>query len=111
MVLSKGDKIHVIHRQLFEASARRHFAGTVEACDSGLARVTGYLFSMGAKSNQFERHDPLLRTHIVPLTSGLLIINILPGHLALDKLSYKHRAGNSILLSDCSDWNLDLSHL
>ena len=101
----------MIHRKLFDGSARRHFAGIAEACDGGLARVTGYLFSMDKKSNQFVRHDPLLRTHIVPLTSGLLIINLLPSHVALDKLTYKHASGQSILMSDGSDWHLDLSNL
>jgi len=109
MVLSTGDKIHVIHRKLFDGSTRRHFAGTVQACDGGLARATGYLFSMN-KSNQFVRHDPLLRTHIVPLTSGLLIINLLPSHVALEKLIYKHDSGQ-IVVSDGSDWHLHLSHL
>ena len=110
MVLSTGDKVHVIHRKLFDGSTRRHFAGTVEACDGGLARVTGYLFAIDGKSNQFVRHGSLPRTHIVPLTSGLLIINVLPSHVALDKLSY-NRAGQNTVLSDGSDWHLELSHL
>jgi hypothetical protein len=111
MILSAGDKIHVIHRKLFDGSPRRHFAGIVDACDGGLARVTGYLFSLDKKSNQFVRHDPLPRTHIVPLTSGILIINLLPGHVSLDKLTYQHASGKRIQMSDGSDWHLDLSSL
>jgi len=80
----------------------------MEVCDGGLARVMGYLFSSDKKSNQFVRHDPLPRTHIIPLTSGLLIINLLPSHVALDKLTYKHTSAQSTLLSDGSDWLLDL---
>lgn len=43
-ILSVGEKIHVIRRQLFEGDTRHHFVGTVEACDGYLARVKGYLY-------------------------------------------------------------------
>jgi hypothetical protein len=46
--------------------------------------------------------------HIVPLTSRLLVINLLASHVALDKLTYKHASGQSILMSDGSDWHIDL---
>lgn len=111
MILSAGDKVHIIHRQLFDGDARRHFVGTVESCDGILATVKGYLFAMDAKSNQFVKHDPNLRTRIIALTSGLLYINILPPHVDIEKITYKHKSAQHVVVTDDSDWYLDLAHL
>ena len=89
MILAAGEKIHVIHRQLFDGDTRRHFVGTVEACEGGLARVKDYLFAMDTKSNQFVKHDPHLRTRIIALTPGLLFINVLPPQVDIEKITYK----------------------
>jgi len=51
MILSAGDKIHIIHRQLFDRDAQRHFVGIVEARKGSLARVNGYLFARDTQSN------------------------------------------------------------
>ena len=110
-VLSVGEKIHVIHRQLFESDPRRHFVGTVDACGDSSARVTGYLFSVRMPGNEFAKHDPMLRTRIIPLDSGMLLINVLPSHVDIEKITYKHRSPHHILVTDGTDWVLDLSHL
>lgn len=110
MILKPGEKIHVIHRQLYEGDARRHFIGTVEACDGALARVKGYLFAMDAKLNQFVKRDTL-RTRVISLDCGSMIINVLPEQVQVDKITYKYRPAGDILVSDGSDWHLDLSHL
>jgi hypothetical protein len=49
MILSIGDKIHVIHRQLFDGDARRHLVGSVEARQASLARVKGCLFAISVR--------------------------------------------------------------
>jgi hypothetical protein len=110
-ILSVGDKIHVIHRQLFESDVRRHFVGTVEACDGSLARVKGYLFTMRMPGGEFAKHDPILRTRIIALDSGMLLINVLPAHVDIEKITYEHQGPQHILVTDGSDWALDLSHL
>jgi hypothetical protein len=111
MILAAGEKVHIIHRQSFDGDTRRHFVGTVEACDGNLAKVNGYLFAMDKKSNRFVKHDPELRTRIIALTSGMLIINVLPPHVEIGKINYKHSSVDHIVVSDGSDWQLDLSHL
>ena len=111
MILAAGEKVHIIHRQSFDGDTRRHFVGTVEACDGNLAKVNGYLFAMDKKSNLFVKHDPELRTRIIALSSGMLIINVLPPHVDIGKINYKHSAMDHIVVSDGSDWQLDLSHL
>jgi hypothetical protein len=110
MVLMSGEKVHVIHRQLFDGDTRRHFVGTVESCDGALARVTGYLFAMDGKLNQFVKRDSL-RTRIIPLVAPEVIVNVLPEHVEIDKITYAHRPGSDIAVSDGSTWHLDLTHL
>ena len=46
MILSAGEYIHIIHRQLFPNDAQRHFVGTVESHEGNLVRVKGYLFAL-----------------------------------------------------------------
>ena len=41
MFLGKGEKLHVIHRPLFQGDVRRHFIGTVDSYDGQLVRATG----------------------------------------------------------------------
>ena len=110
MILKPGEKIHVIHRQLYDGDARRHFIGTIEACDGALARVKGYLFAMDMKLNQFVKRDTL-RTRIIPLDSGSVIVNVLPEHVQIEKVAYKYRPAGDILVTDGGEWHLDITHL
>ena len=110
-ILSAGDKIHIIHRQLFDRDVQRHFVGIVEACEGCLAKVKGYLFARDTQSDQFVRHDHEARTRIVALNSDMLIINVLPSHMDTEKITYKRHVGQEVTVTDGSDWHLDLSHL
>jgi len=111
MILAAGDKVHVIHRQLFAGDTQRHFVGTVVGCNGDLARISGYLFAKDPKNNEFGKHDSSLRTRIISLTSGMLIINVLPPDVDIEKITYVHRGAQHIVVTDGSDWHLDLSHL
>jgi hypothetical protein len=110
-ILSAGDKIHIIHRQVFDRDVQRHFVGIVEACEGSLAKVKGYLFARDTQSNQFVRHDHEARTRIVALNSDMLIINVLPPHVDTEKITYKRHVGQEVTVTDGSDWHLELSHL
>jgi hypothetical protein len=111
MILAAGDKVHVIHRQLFAGDTQRHFVGTVAGCNGDLARISSYLFTKDPKNNEFAKHDSSLRTRIIPLTSGMLIINVLPPDVDIEKITYVHRGPQHIVVTDGSAWCLDLSHL
>jgi hypothetical protein len=110
-ILDAGDKIHIIHRQLFDRDVQRHFVGIVETCEGSLAKVKGYLFARDTQSNQFVRHDQEARTRIVALNSDMLIINVLPPHVDTEKITYKRHVGQEVTVTDGSDWHLELSHL
>lgn len=110
MILNPGEKVHVIHRQLYDGDARRHFVGVVESCEGTLARVSGHLFANDPRLNQFVKRDSL-RTRIIPLDSAGVIINILPPHVQIEKIIYKAKPPAGFVVTDGSDWHLDLSHL
>ena len=110
MILKPGEKLHVIHRQLHENDARRHFIGAVEECEGALARVKGYLFAMDAKLNQFVKRDTL-RTRVIPLDSGSVIVNVLPEQVQIEKITYKYRPAGDVLVTDGGEWHLDVTHL
>ena len=110
MILSAGETIHVIHRQLFQTDVRRHFIGKVEAFDDILVRATGYVFAADAKLNRFTRHG-VPRTRIICLSTETLIINVVPEHVDIEKVTYNYVSGDKTTVTDGSDWHLDLTHL
>ena len=109
MILNTGEYIHVIHRQLFPGDVRRHFVGIVESHEGSLVRVKGYLFAKDSKSEEFVRR-PQLRTRIISLTDHV-IVNMLPAHAQIERITYKHMPNGDILVSDGGDWHFDISHL
>jgi hypothetical protein len=77
-----------------------------------LVKVTGCLFAMDTKKNEFVRHDHEPRTRIISLASDMLIINVLPPQVDLSKIVYQHHhSGKELTVTDGSDWRLCLSHL
>jgi hypothetical protein len=110
MILQIGEKVLVIHRQLFERDAKRHFIGTVEQCEGSLARVKGYLFALDATSNEFVKR-PSLRTRIIAMDDAAVIVNVLPDNVQIEKVAYSHESGGDTLVTDGSEWRLDLTHL
>jgi len=105
-----GEKVHVIHRQLYEGDARRHFVGTVKAYEKGSARVTGYLFALDTKLNQFVRRASI-RTRIIPLGCGSVVINVIPEEVELENITYEYRPGGDTIVTDGGEWYLEVTHL
>jgi hypothetical protein len=109
MILQKGEKIHVIHRRHFDKEPHRHFVGVVEDYENGIARVTGHIYTVDSTKFVFFRR-PELRTRIVPLGSGELLVNIIPPSVDLEKVVYKQEK-KSVRVTDGSNWHLDISDL
>lgn len=110
MILKVGEKIHVIHRQFYAEDARRHFVGEVQECIGSLVRLKGYLFAVNKASNQFVRRN-VVRTRIIALDSEGIIVNVVPNSVNVEAIKYEYRTAGDILVSDGSDWHLDLTHL
>ena len=71
--------------------------------------MKGYLFAMDSKRNEFVRR-PQMRTRIISLNDRV-IVNILPAHVQIERISYKHQANGDILVTDGTDWHLDITNL
>ncbi len=108
-ILSAGEKVHIIHRRYLEKEPHRHFVGTVEAYEGGVARVTGHLFTVDPIRFEFFRR-PEERTRLVSLLSGDVLINIIPSEVDLDTITYQQQA-KALRVTDGFKWHLDLSEL
>jgi len=107
MILKPREKIHVIHRRIFEKDLHRHFVGTVDWYETGVARVTGYVYTVDGAKFEFVRR-PDIRTRLISVVSGDLLINILPDSVDIDKVVY-HQEAKAVRVTDGSGWHLDLS--
>ncbi len=107
MILQQGEKIHVIHRRHFEKDHHRHFVGTVESYEAGVARVNGHVYTVDPVKFAYVKR-PEVRTRIISLVSGDLLVNILPTYVNLDNIVYKQEK-SAVRVTDGSDWHLDIS--
>src|SRR5207247_1731608 len=107
-ILSRGEKIFVIHRQMFHGDVRRHFFGVVDECADGVARVTGSVFSLDSLTNQFTRRRAS-RTRVIPLASADIIVNVLPSTVDLERIHYISTQGGQIEVTDGNGWSLDIN--
>lgn len=109
MILKPGEKVHVIHRRYFEKETRRHFVGIVEGYQDGVARVTGYVFGLDRVKFTFVKR-PELRTRIISLSSGDVLVNVIPDSVNVEAIDYKMVKKN-LRVTDGSEWYIDLSEV
>ena len=107
MILKKGEKIHAIHRRHLDKDPHRHFIGVVDDYEAGVARVTGYVYTVDPAKFAFFRR-PEKRTRIISVIAGDLLVNVIPPAVDLEKIVYTQEA-KSVRVTDGSEWRLDLS--
>lgn len=105
-ILTPGEKVHVILRRRFDKDVRRHFAGEVEAYESGLARAVGYVFVIDDLSKHLFVKRPDRRTKLFPLTDGELIVNVIPQAVDIEAIHYK-LSDKSLVVTD-GTWSMDV---
>ena len=105
-VLKPGEKVHVIHRRLFDKDVRRHFIGEIEDYEDGVARATGYVFVIDDLSNHLFVKRPDKRTKIFSLMDGTLIVNVVPPSVNLEKVRYE--LNDRVLLVTEGTWKMDI---
>jgi hypothetical protein len=106
-LLEPGERLLVVHRRLFERDDSRFFLGEVEAFDAGIVRVTGYSFVRDAIGGTVcRKHEP--RTKLLSLTSGTLLVYILPRSLDLVRAELHWKAAE-IWLTDGDQFRMNLS--
>ena len=107
MILKPGEKVHVIHRRNYDKDLHRHFIGVVDAYEQGVARLTGNVYTVDPIKFTFMKR-PEIRTRLVSIVSGDVLINIIPPKVHLDKIIYRQER-KAVRVTDGSDWHLDLS--
>ncbi len=106
-LLNPGDKIHVMHRRRFEKDVRRHFVGRVEVYEHGAARASGYVFVIDDLSKHLFVKRPDRRTKLVPVTSGDVIVNVIPPEVDLERVTYEIK-DRTLWVTDEAGWSMDL---
>jgi len=106
-LLEPGDRLLVVHRRLFERDESRFFVGEVEAFEGGIVRVTGYSFVRDAFDGSVCRKQDA-RTKLFSLTSGTLLVYVLPRSLDLDQAEL-HWKDADIRLTDGHQFAMNLS--
>jgi len=113
MVVNKGEKVHVIMRRFFDEAVRRHFVGEIVEADGAVVRLQGYVFIHDPTTIQYVR-KPELRITVVDLADSGYVVNFIPGHTDLAKLSYKYVAQASdrkkaLVVTDGDSFSLDIN--
>ena len=107
MILNKGTKVLVSHRRLYETDHGRYFTGMVDAYEDGIARVTGQTWMHDGYRGSYKRKDDL-RTKIVPILSGSVIVYQLPSDTNLDALEIVIE-GVKMFMRDGEGFEMDLT--
>ena len=107
-MISKGEKVFVITRRLFDGDLRRHFVGEVQEAINFAMRVQGYSFVFDEGMKQFvRREEPRIR--IFSLIDAGLVINILPEHACIEDMQYRWDEQNRRMLSAEKSFSLNIS--
>jgi hypothetical protein len=106
-LLEPGARLLVVHRRLFERDDSRFFLGEVEAFEGGIVRVTGYSFIRDTFDGSVCRKQEA-RTKLLSLTSGTLLVYVLPRNLDLEHTEL-HWEDADIRLTDGHQFTMNLS--
>jgi hypothetical protein len=108
MILSKGEKVFVVTRRLFNGDLRRHFVGVVQEVSETAFRVKGYAFIFDEMSSQFIRHDEL-RTRVMTFVDAGMVINILPDEVNIEEIHYRTNEKNHRVITDDKLFTMNVS--
>lgn len=108
MLIEVGEKVHVMHRRVFETDLRRHFIGEVIAVSDMATRVRGYTFVFDRGKNTYYRL-PERRCRIIPIVDASLIINIIPRMAKVDQAVYMLDKNGHIVVTDNETFSLDVN--
>jgi hypothetical protein len=96
MLLKEGDKVLLAHRRLFAGDTIRYFVGRVDGYENGLIKVTGQSYVRDLVHGGVAEKSEI-RTKILSLSSGTLIVYQLPDETQLDRLNFLAEEGHLVL--------------
>ena len=74
---------------------------------AGVARVSGHVYTVDPVKFSFIKR-PEIRTRLISIISGDLLVNVIPPEVDLSKVVYKQER-KAVRVTDGSDWHLDIS--
>ena len=108
MVLSKGEKVLIIIRRLFEKDLRRHFIGEILEVSAELIRVSGYSFIFDENDKGFKRRGKL-QINIFSLVDAGVEVIVLPEDVILDEIWYDINAKGHRIITDRKSFHMRVS--
>ena len=108
MVLSKGEKVFIVVRRLFEKDLRRHFIGEVEEVSAELIRVHGYVFVLDEATRDFKRREKS-QTNIYSLVDAGIVVIVLTDEIDLEAVHYCINDKGQRILTDKKSFYLQVS--
>jgi hypothetical protein len=108
MLISEGEKIHVITRRNFDNDVRRHFVGEVRSVGDFAVRVEGFTFIFDQVNNYYIK-QPDRRIRIIAFGDSGNIITVIPRELKLEDLRYRTTDDNRVVMTDGASYTLDIN--
>lgn len=106
MLLKEGDKLFVAHRRLFDKDPARFFVGRVDAYETGVVKITGHSYVRDRVTGRtVEKAE--VRTKILSLSSGTLLVYLLPEQTALDTIEFV-LTGHRLTVTDGKEFRMNL---
>ena len=107
-MLSKGEKVFIITRRLFEGDRIRLFVGEVQAAVDTAMKVRGYVFVHDDFTNEIVRREDI-RTRIISLVDAINIIMVIPKEVTLENVQYEINNMNERVITDKDAFSLNLN--
>ena len=107
-MLSKGEKIFVITRRLFDGDRIRLFVGEVQASSDTVMKVRGYVFVNDDFTNEIVRREDI-RTRIISLVDAINIIMVIPKEVILENVQYEINNMNERVITDKDAFTMNLN--
>lgn len=107
-MLSKGEKVFVITRRLFEGDRIRLFVGEVQVAVDMAMKVRGYVFVHDDFTNEIVRREDI-RTRIISLVDAINIIMVIPKEVTLENVQYEINNMNERVITDKDAFSLNLN--
>lgn len=108
MILEKNSKVLVVHRRLFESDEPRMLVGVVDEFDGTLARITGHTWFRSPLDDVPIQKEGI-RTKIVAIPSGTLLVYALPDELDLNSARFEPTQDGRLLFRADPGFELDVS--
>ena len=107
-MLSKGEKVFVVTRRLFDKDLRRHFVGEIQDVSGAAMRVQGYAFIFDETMNDFIRREDL-RTRIFSIIDAGILIAVIPADVSIEEIRYRVDEKNRRILTDGKNYKMNVS--